>query len=487
MKIKETIHRLKTWIFQSKIRCIGVCVAIIVFIYLPLFTANINHHIKPKKLSSGSKQYFLLAYHMLHHRVYSMSYSDSPDVPLSSYRPPGYSTFLALCMTVIPDFRNISLKNIVKRDENGKKIINSKDNRGFLKIKYCEALLHFFVSLMAMWLTWKITNKYYSAILVLLLVGFHPKLSSSVNTLHSEILQSFLATSFSILMLYIVEKKKIIWFALSGLLLGCLTLTRGSWYYFCIPALIYFFYMAWHFPNERRRIFFGTTLFMIFFLLFAGGWMARNYYHFKRAFIAQRGGHVLDTRMNINMMNWKEYKASFLLWSNNKYLKETLLNKLFKPEEWAQLDRNNTDGFYRTARKRGRELRKQYGAQIGDKMQLKEAVKKFFRNPVRHIYITIPITYRGIQKISRQEAISILIIILSAIAIASSVLTKNIRAIAILFPVGIMFMFNCFCTHNLPRYNVPYIPLFIVAAFAGFDFILKWIKQRTEHTAIPDK
>jgi len=480
MKVNRKIEQMRLWVFESKRRTTAAFAALIILVYIPIFVINTLNHIELKPRSGSAKHLFLLGYHLQHHKIFSQDFKDSENVSPSFYRPPGYPAFLAMCIAVIPDFRNISINDLTSYNERGKKVIDERKNRGFIYIKYCEAFLHLLISFMSMWLAWRITKKRYIAVLILVFVGFHPRLSSSVNSLHTEIFTSFLVTLFSISILATIEKKHYLLFALSGLLLGCITLTRATWYYYLIPGLLFFIYYAWCFQNNKRRIFFGSIIFTVCFALIVGVWMARNYYHFNRACIAGRGGHVLDIRMNHNMMNWKEYKASFLLWSNNKYLKQTLLNKFFKPEEWAQLDRNNSDGFYRTARKRGSELRKQYGAQIGDKMQFKEAVKKFFHHPVRHIFTTIPFTYRGIQKFSRQEAINVLIIILSAIALTSSVLIKNTRAVAVLFPVGIMFMFNCFCTHNLARYNLPYIPIFLIAAFLGIEYIWIWCKQKSE-------
>ena len=477
MQFVQKIKQAGSLIFHSEKFSKKTIVFLIIFIYLPIFSINALHHIKPKPLSGGSRQYFFLAYNMLHHGAYSMNIKDSPNLTPSSYRPPGYSTFLAICLAIIPDFQEITLKDIVRQDERGKAIVHSKDNSGFMKIKYFEAFLHLLISLIAMWLTWKITGKYYAAILVLLWVGFHPKLSSSVNTLHSEILQSFLATLFSLLLYYIVEKKNIMLFAISGLLLGCLALTRGTWYYFWLPALLIFFYLAWRFPYERKTIITGICLFMTCFVLIVGGWMARNYFHFERAFLSERGGVALDIRMNINMMTWQEYKASFLVWSKSEYLSKTALKKLFKPEEYERIVRTNPNSFYQTARTRRGELNEIYSPQLADKIQLNEAVDKLFHHPFRSIFSTIPITYRGIQKIAHQEAICVLILLLSAFAFIRAALKKNVGAVAVLFPAGIMFMFNCFLTHNLPRFNLPYVPVFLIAALLGIEYIWIWYRR----------
>jgi len=477
MNVFQKINDLGKFLNQSEKWSKNIVISLLIFVYIPIFSINASHHIEDKLLSSGSKQYFLCAYHMLRHGIYSMSYGDSPDVRPSSYRPPGYSTFLAACLSIIPDFQGITLKDIVKRDERGKKIIDSKENSGFMKIKSCEAFLYLIVSLLCMWMTLKITKKPYAAILVLVWVGLHPKMSSSLNQLHSEILQSFLVTMFSVSMYYIIEKRNIFLFAVSGLLLGCLTLTRATWYYFWIPALLFFIYLLWYSAEERKKIISGSIIFFVCFTVIAGGWMIRNYLQFERALISERGGVALDIRMNKNMMTWKEYKASFFFWSKNKYLSRTLLKKYFEPEDYRRHDRSNPDSFYQTARTRRHELNKFNTPQVADKLQLNEAINKLVQHPFRNILVTLPITLRGIQKFGHNNT-GILMIFITCIALFDAIKNKKRHTIAFLSPALLIFAFNCFLTHNIPRFNLPYIPIFIVSSFIGLEVIIKWYKKK---------
>lgn len=454
-----------------------IVICLLAVLYLPAFIINAQHHIETRFLSSGSKQYFLGAYHMVRHGTYSKDFKDTQELNPTSYHPPGYSLYLAGCLTFIPFFWDMRLQDITSYDDKGGSEIHEDSNKGFIYIKYSEAFLILITSLLCFWITLQITEKPYAAILVLVWVGFHPKLSSAISGLHSEILQAFLGSLFSICMYYTAKTKYLRLFFISGLLLGYLSLTRGTWYYYCVPAIIIFFLMAYQEPEYRKKIWIGSGLFFFCFILLAGGWKARNYYHFNRAFMAERGGLVLDIRMNINSMNWNEYWASFFMWSKDKYFRKTLLKKYFSPEDYKRLIRKHPDSFYQKARNRRSELNQKYPTPVADQIQLNEALDKFFQNPFQGLHVTVPITYRGIQKYGNSLT-GIMILLFSAFALISSLVHRNMLLIVFLCPVALMFLFNCFLTHNLPRFNLPYFPIMLVAAFIGLDMIWQWVQNK---------
>ncbi len=473
MKELNKIRNFGKMLYQPEMWTKKAVILILVIVYIPVFSINALHHIEDDWLSSQSKHFFLSAYHTLNHGIYSIDFNDDVEtLKPSSYRPPGYSTFLMISMAIIPDFHTIKLKDITERN----KYIHSKSNKGFQYIKYFESAMYLIVSLLCMWMTLKITNKPYAAILVLIWVGLHPKMSSSLNHLHSEILQSFLLILFSVSMYYIIKKRNFFLFPVSGLLLGCLTLTRATWQVFWIPALLFFLFLLWYFKEVRKLIISGAIAFFLCYTIIAGGWMIRNYFHFDRAFITDRGGVALDIRMNKNMMTWKEYKASFFFWSKNKYLSRTLLKKYFKPEDYRRHDRSNPDSFYQTARTRRRELNKIYIPQVADKIQLNESIDKLIQHPFRNILVTLPITFRGIQNFGHIIT-SILMLLIAYIVLVYSIIKKEMHIFAFLSPALIIFATHCFLTHNIPRFNLPYIPVFIVATFIGIDMLIENFKH----------
>ncbi len=471
----SVIRKFNAWRDKKPYRDTIVIALLVLLVYLPIFTTRIVRSIDQGYLTGSSKHYFLYAYHLKKHHLFSHEFVDSPDVKVNAYRSPGYPAFLYLCMSLWPDFKDITLDDLTTIPEDGKykgeRVLDEEKNSGFFFIKFCEGVMLFLISLSAGWLTWRITGLKYAALIIMVLAGCNHHLEESVNSLHSELLHTFLLMLFSICMLVIVEKKKLLVFGLAGLVLGCLALTRATWYYYFIPGLLIFLLFLWKSPLEKKKILIGVALFSICFGIIVGGWMLRNYCHFKRAFITERGGLVLAYRMNYNMMSFKEYTVSFIYWTKRKYaFRQVLLDRFFKPEDYANLDRHNPNGYYNSARNRRLELNQIHDPQTADKILMDETVKKFIKHPFRHLLITIPFTYRGIQYFA-SFFINVIIFFLAVTAFVRAVIKLDLKVLAVFTPAAVMFMFNCFLTHNIPRFNLPFIVIFYVGAFAGIQIL----------------
>ena len=316
------------------------------------------------------------------------------------------------------------------------------------------------------------------------MVGNSQVLLENVNLFLAENFTAFLIllTGLSFALTHIRSNRTRYYFAL-GLILSLLVLSKAIFLYFSPIALLLLIYTTRRQKQPTRRILKNISMFTIGFLMLTLSWMGRNYYHFDRFFLTQRGGVILSGRAEYNNMTAKEYCAAFLYWTPNDRAKR-LLRKLFNKEDYQNLDRENIYGYrHRVIRKRGF-LRETYSDHIiADKILLQEAREKILQNPFKHFLTTIPFAYRGIFVTQRLYLFDdfylikgtylcvILFFCLFMFTIVS-LMEKKTELFLFFLPAIFSYSFYSFFTQNISRYNTPLIPVLWMATIL---FIYRYI------------
>ncbi|MBN1571778.1 MAG: hypothetical protein JW984_01140 [Deltaproteobacteria bacterium] len=406
----------------------------------------------------------LMAFNLGRHGTLSMASvgtSGLENITPTSYREPGYPAVLALAMLLSPSLRNLPQGNFVSEDVSFQ--VPSKSP------SYMEMLILLFAALISMCVVLRFTKSRLLSIAVLFGVGFSPALLLNIRHFLTENLTALLILAASIALMLSVRDERKRYYLLSGILFGMLTLTKAT-FQLAWPLLLGFMILYLYkkkVPLKKGGVF--LVIFLVSYFAVVSPWMLRNYSHFNRAFIAERGGSVLMVRANYSMMNSKEYLAHFLLWTPTVFAQK-LKDRYFNDEEISRLYRSNPDGYRNRARALRRELIEKYNDSAkADSVLTSMAVKQLVTHPIRHLLTCIPIAWKGI--FVEMEAypglygnnLSPLISLVLFGGFFSltvySIVKGNWEYLAFFFLANYLFIMHVLFTHNIPRYNIPLIPV----------------------------
>jgi len=442
---------IPTYLFYTA-HCVAICLFII-FFYL-----NAIAQIRYREVKNDARHYMTMAYNLQRHGTLSLDESDNPRPKPTAYRAPGYPLFLALGITLDPSLRKLNLRSL----------LSTEFQQRLSSLRYLQVSLLLLTSFFAMLIVWKITYSLLASYFTLALVGFSSStIIREADRFYSEPLITFLLITLSFCILMLGEQKQYLYFALVGTLLAFLTLTRAVFMYLPFFIITYCLCLSLHSPSLRRKIYVGTTLLLLCYFSVVGSWIGRNKYHFGRPYITERGGVVLGIRAEYNMMNASEYFASFLYWYPSSFTQKRVLPILFGQSVIKRLDRKNDHGFYNRGRSRRIELIAKYkNPPLADKILIEEAKDKIKTHPIRHTLVSIPFAFRGTCIGKVYPLLFALCLGLFFIALKN----KDIRLVGILLPTMYSYGFYSLLTHNIPRYNIPSVPIVWISTVLFFYF-----------------
>lgn len=481
-------------------------IVIHIFIFIFFITAviwNASYKINDWEGVINDNGDLAMGYSLLKYGMFS-SGTDKHDREPTMYREPGYPAFLALLMALNPKIR---------KSESYDKFINDSDS--IKQLKYSQIIMLVAVAFCTMYFVSVITGNIYFGYIALFMTGLSMSLSMLVNTFHVELGQSLLVLCVSLFLYKLFKKKRLIYFIFLGISLSCLVLTRAIFIYFIVFVLLILFYGVYKniFENKKQFII-GLFSFLIICTFISGGWILRNYIYFKNPTITTRSGMVLLVRAKKNMLNVKEYFGAFWYWTLNGALakssnleqslqqkgviverldqiKELFINLSYAKQSFQKggiferINRDNDSSYYKTAENEWEMLiTKKYSGYpnsilLADAECKKIAINEILAHPVRHLLTTLPFMWRGIfvEHIYRTKTpfyIEIFNILLLGISILYfpvlfyfafiSLKEKTYDLFVFSIPALYLFGIQSFFTHNLPRYNMPLIPI-LVATF----------------------
>ena len=451
---------------------------------------GVVHIIGDKPPTSDAREYVTMGYNFLKHNTFSLE--NKVDPTPTAYREPGMPTYDALTIAAIAQLRDMDLDTLLAKGP-GPRIL-----------KYAQLPIIALTAVLTMYIVFMLTRNIFYGYTALFLTGFSTSLLYAANNLCAEHLAALLILCVSLFLYKAVKEKSIKYFVLLGAALGLLVLTRGVFQYFIVIILAFLVFLAIVGAFEKRKLLICTIIFSVAYFALAGSWMVRNYIHFGRLFITERGCKVLLLRAETNIMNTKEYLGAFLYWAPDKYLSESLLKHFLGQDAikpggaLERLNRQNDSSFYLRTKAIWTKLEKELGGQAGntivDKKLKSMAKTKILKHPFRHILVTLPIGWRGLFAEHGYR----LKIPGSGIVINSSVPTNIVYFAALFFlaflsvkkrwwdlfafilPALYLYGIQTFLTHNLARYNKPLIPTLVVALL----FVVHYLINKR---AIPEK
>lgn len=452
-----------------------------------------------KPLGSGDDRHnALMAINLSEFGVISLSNNNDPNPEPSNYREPVPVISIALAIKI---FKTFGGKDFGIED------FNSAENPKTLK------LINLFwgtLCLAAVWLlTKKITQSFYLGLVTTFATYFlFVSQPIVIDTLYSELPAAALIILTSWAIVGSVDGRKNIYFVFSGFFVGLLSLTKAPVFYISI-ALFGFFFLPALFRNQQKLMKqIGLALFA--FLITVLPWMIRNYVQFEKFEVTQRGGVVLLIRAKNDLMSPEEMKGSIFYWAPG-WIRQEFIREIwnFSRKDFelgGSMQRLNRDileinkeaerngmpeeaiSFYHQARAERVKLRNYYSqlgaenpAHLADVALQREAIEIIVSNPLRHIVMTIPFTWRGIWDLSFRHLPAKLSDVLNFVLFVGLVVgmpllawrRKDSKLLAfILLPIA-MLAFYAFFSHNIVRYTRPTYPSKIISLFILGHYLIK--------------
>lgn len=288
-------------------------------------------------------------------------------------------------------------------------------------------------------------------------------------------------------------------YALAGLALGALTLTKGAFQY--IALVLFLGLVGWLLTSavlQRLSLSHAIgngALFAVGILIVVTPWVARNSIYLGTPQITQRAGIVLYTRAIKNEMTPEEHLGAFYVWAP-RILRGTMGAVLgFGPKDLQKggrlqrLNRNksadflaedtaaeNTGrpedaiSFFRKARAERTKVRRMFNAdgveQAGrrtDSELQSRAMAMILGDPWRHLVMTPLFLWRGAAFESP----------LLALAAGLALGWGRRDLFAYVMPALLMIAFYALLSHNIPRYNDPVFAVVFAALIATGHYGLK--------------
>lgn len=275
--------------------------------------------------------------------------------------------------------------------------------------------------------------------------------------------------------------------------------------YFIVILLVIFIILLFKYARKYWKKFVtGIVLFTVMYSLMVGGWMYRNHVFFNQWTIVNKGGIVLYFRSKLDTMPLKTWMASFIYYSPGEAVKDKLLIKLFKEEDYNKLDNAWEYGYRMLARNDMQKIidsyiNKGYGEQqailFADKDLQKMALKSILSNPLKHLFVSIPLAWFGISvetsyklvivnqnffilQVGSALFIPIILFLSFFTLIIWSIVRKRWEILLFLIPSLFLYLINDLITHSKGRYNYPLIPVLNIAFVLVVFYLTEKFKNK---------
>jgi hypothetical protein len=445
----------------------GLKLVVLVFL-LVIFWRAAADHIRYEPIIYDAAQNLTMALNFYNHGVFSLDNSGSSSRP-TAHRLPAYPLVLSLGMYFLFSRGDINPIDAMQASQ-------SSVRASLNQLKFVNVVIFILLAAGTFLAGYALTRSYAIALAAFLCLAQSRNLLENVNCFLTESLTSLLLLLLSLVMALLQKsRRRALAYAAAGGLLAVLALSNAVYFYFFPPALLLLWLGARNANMPPLQALRRIGVFALVFTLLTGAWMTRNYAHFGRFYLTERGGGVLSGRAQYNSMTMNEYLASFLYWTNNDTA-QRLLTRYFSPEEYRNIDREYENGYRARVIARAQELLKQTGSQVEtDKLLVAEGWQALRKNFLKHLANTVPFAYRGIFVSPRLYLwgdiyllkgtyVCYLLFLSLFVLTIQSLRTRNAVVFAFLAPSLFSYAFFSFFTHNIPRYNTPLLPILWIAA-----------------------
>ena len=329
--------------------------------------------------------------------------------------------------------------------------------RNYLSIRIIQSIL----IIAALFALWSCTRLIFNANLIAWLACAIVLLSTKplffTNLFLTEILILFLFAILLLVFVLAIQQQKARWWALLGLVIALMTLTRPEYLYL---GYVFIALGVLNVLRERNRHALKFLVaFIICFLLALSPWLARNKYHFDSAAIT--GGYgdaILAYRLAYNRMSFAEWRAAFIYWLPG--YGEQLAQKLLAPSSYRKLGTDPRSYLYDD----GEEIFNQGLIAVqGDRHKLTTYLIKteIMDHPFRHAYASLPLAWRGILA---GKYLAIIGLPSLVFMLLWAMLKRNWVLFALMLPAFVMIAIYAAVSVSIPRYNIYLIYYYGIAS-----------------------
>lgn len=439
---------------------------------------NAVDEIKPEPVTADARQNLTMAYNTFKYSVISDELVDAPDIPPTYRREPLYPITLASVLKTftVPDSLQLHCLLDAKPACHGTLIRLQWFNLGLL---LAAALATFLAAQI-------IIGNPAASYLASALVGFSPSLVKAVNNFYSDLPAALVLLIFSTFLYLTLTQRKGWTFAVgAGLAFGALMLIKAVFFYLGVVLGVGFAIAAgWRQSWQPVKV---AIVVLLSAYAIAGIWMTRNYLHFGEPAISGRSGEILAIRAEFSKMTWREYSASFLVYTPD--YGKPLLQRFFKPEDYLRFDRDNPDGFYRRTKNRIAALLDTDGdySQLEEQLEA-ESTAVIKRNWLKHLALTASFAYHGafIKLFPENSLVPTRLFYIASLLIGLYLAWwwRDAAMLMFLLPSFYSYGIHAVATHYIPRYNEPLIPCLAIALAFLFVQIGYRFKRYRSHPKI---
>ena len=441
-----------------------------------------------RPVREDAAQNVAMGYHMLKHGVPSLSLSDADPGARGGegLREPAYPVLLSLAWRWAVD-DGVTLSGFLDADPAG--------DGARLALKRINVLLFLGLSLAVYCLAMSYTGDRCLALVCLCLIGLSAVFVGRLDSHYSELPAAFFLTlHVGALVAALKGPRRQVWLlSLSGASLACLILTKAAFSYLWLILLTAAVVRLGVRPKSvsRRRLVTGAAALLVPGLVLVGAWLWITQQRTGVAAVSQRGGLVMAVRAQYDLMGWRDYWLTYLVFTR-PLAESRILGRAVAPARLEQFDRPGVKGrTHRLALSEHGDVFSRAGfttaatpltAESNRDLQ-REALSAFRRRWMMHTALVPAFAYRGMwlpvglgeSAAQLGRLISVPMIGLTAVwtaalfpffvagllgVIRDRHWTRLLLHLPVIYSIGV----HSVLTHSLPRYNVPLVPLLLVAS-----------------------
>jgi 4-amino-4-deoxy-L-arabinose transferase-like glycosyltransferase len=421
---------------------------------------------KPTKFEPDHREYFAYAYNLYQHGIYALERNKPTPPAPSAIREPGYPFLLYGILNLFPGKICDQIAGTVNIPTDCHPVLYFEF--------WCQSLLLFLLCVLTAYFILLYTDNLFISLLFVLFILLDVKRCFTIKPGSPEMLARFLMF-FTCAFIYLSLKYlKLVLCFLSGVFMGLLALTKAIFGYLIWPFSIFFLLTLWakrkdlDLLDNRKTILTGfkwCAIIILGFYLIVFPWLWRNHQLCGKYIISDRAAEVLGIRAAYNQMNAKEYLTSFL-WFTPLDAAQSFVKNKFPPDWYQNLDRDNQDGYYRSAKSRYSRFHKNHPEEDVESQYKEMIVSEIASQPFKHLMVTVPMAYQGIYF----STFGLFIFSAFILAFYRWIIFKDWMKILALFPAIYCFGMYAFFSHNIPRYNVPISTVgMVLMAVVSFD------------------
>ncbi len=275
------------------------------------------------------------------------------------------------------------------------------------------------------------------------------------NHFMTEIVIVLLFSFLILLLVLMIRHSRLTLYALLGVTLGLLTLTRPEYHYLFLAGLpCFFIFCVW---KKRRILIYGLVVFFLAYYAVVGSWQLRNYSHFQDSSITGNyGSIILAYRTAYNRMTWPEWGVAFIYWFPD--VGDSIAENLFHKKHYEKLGFDSGSYYSKTSVEILNMLERETDS-------ADEAMHFLLRNEIlgnlfKHSMVSIPLFWRGLFIAKYWGVLGLLCFLILLFQYRK----PAVRELLLLsLPAWFLVALHAFVSINVTRYNLVLLPFYAIS------------------------